>query len=152
MTLGITNLVYAPQLPGWQDGQVPASITSAPDYARIMTQFLDAVGIGTIDLVGHSFGGWVALHMAVECPARISKLVLIDAMGMSVPDVPATNSAAMDEEAFLHAAFAQSGVVVVRGDFGGVVEDVRKGQSSKSNGRTEGSWPRWSAVTTPTRN
>ena len=45
MTLGITNLVYAPQLPGWQDGQVPASITSAPDYARIMTQFLDAVGM-----------------------------------------------------------------------------------------------------------
>ena len=138
MTLGITNLVYAPQLPGWQDGQVPASITSARDYARVMTQFLDAVGISTVDLVGHSFGGWVALHMAVECPARISRLVLIDAMGVSVPDVPAANLEAMDEEAFLHAAFAQSGVVVVRGDFGGVVEDVRKGQEFEKQWKNRG--------------
>ena len=138
MTLGLTNLVYAPQLPGWQDGQVPASITSARDYARVMTQFLDAVGISTVDLVGHSFGGWIALHMAVECPARISRLVLIDAMGVSVPEVPAANLEAMDEEAFLHAAFAQSGIVVVRGDFGGVVEDVRKGQEFEKQWKNRG--------------
>jgi pimeloyl-ACP methyl ester carboxylesterase len=138
MTLGLTNLVYAPQLPGWQDGQVPASMTSARDYARVMTQFLDAIGISTVDLVGHSFGGWIALHMAVECPARISRLVLIDAMGVSVPESPAANLEVMDEEAFLLAAFAQSGVVVVRGDFGGVVEDVRKGQEFEKQWKNRG--------------
>ena len=138
MTLGLTNLVYAPQLPGWQNGQVPETIASARDYARVMTQFLDAIGINTVDLVGHSFGGWTALHMAVECPARISRLVLIDAMGVSVPESPAANLEVMDEEAFLRAAFAQPGVVVVRGDFGGVVEDVRKGQEFEKQWKNRG--------------
>jgi len=128
MALGITNLVYAPQLPGWQDGQIPASLTSVQDYAQVMIHFLDAVGVNTVNLVGHSFGGWVALHMAVEYPARISKLVLADPLGVYDSKAPPANLAAMDEEAFLHAAFARSGVVVVRGDFGGVTEDVRKGQ------------------------
>src|SRR5713226_9331942 len=114
LALGITNLVYAPQLPGWPDGQIPPSVTSVSDYARIMMQFLDAVEVNTVDLVGHSFGGWIALHMTVEYPARISRLVLVDAMGVHTPEAPAANLEAMDEEAFLRAAFARSGVVVVR--------------------------------------
>ncbi len=128
ITFGITNLVYAPQLPGWQDGQIPPGVTSVRDYARVMMQFLDAIGVGTVDLVGHSFGGWVALAMTVEQPVRVSRLVLVDTMGLHAPEAPAATLEAMGEEAFLRAAFAQSGVVVVRGDFGGVVEDIRKGQ------------------------
>ena len=67
--LGITNFVYAPQLPGWSDGQVPTSLTSVRDYAQLMVQFLDSVGLQQIDLVGHSFGGWIALYMAEEHPS-----------------------------------------------------------------------------------
>ncbi|MBI3798484.1 MAG: alpha/beta hydrolase [Deltaproteobacteria bacterium] len=128
MAMGITNLVYAPQLPGWPDGQIPASVTSVRDYAHLMRQFLDAIEVNTVDLVGHSFGGWVALSLSVEYPQRIAKLVLIDAMVLDVPVVPAANLEAMPEEAFLRAAFAQTGEVVIRGDFGGVREDVRQGQ------------------------
>jgi pimeloyl-ACP methyl ester carboxylesterase len=127
MALGITNMVYAPQLPGWPEGQIPANLTSVRDYAQAMLHFLDAVAINTVDLVGHSFGGWLALQMAVAYPERISKLVLADPMGVYSAEAPAANLATMDEEAFLHAAFARSGVVVVRGDFGGVTEDIRKG-------------------------
>jgi pimeloyl-ACP methyl ester carboxylesterase len=66
--------------------------------------------------------------MTVEYPQRVAKLILIDAMGLEVPAAPATNLEAMPEEAFLKAAFAQTGEVVIRGDFGGVREDVRQGQ------------------------
>jgi pimeloyl-ACP methyl ester carboxylesterase len=128
LALGITNLVYAPQLPGWPDGQIPASLTSVGDYAQLMTQFLDQVGVSQVDLVGHSFGGWIALYMAVERPERVSRLVLVDAMGLDVPDAQMANLERMNEEAFLQAAFAQTGEVVIRGDFAGVREDVRKGQ------------------------
>ena len=128
LAMGITNLAYAPQLPGWSDGQIPSSVTSVSDYTRAILQFLDAVEVNTVDLVGHSFGGWIALSMAVEQPQRVAKLILIDAMGLDVPAAPAANLEAMQEEAFLRAAFAQTGEVVIRGDFGGVVEDVRQGQ------------------------
>ena len=33
-------------------------------------------------LVGHAFGGWVALEMAVRTEARLSRLVLIDSLGL----------------------------------------------------------------------
>jgi len=128
MAMGITNLVYAPQLPGWPDGQLPSGVTAVSDYAHLMRQFLDAIGVNTVDLVGHSFGGWVALRMAVEYPQCVTKLVLIDPMGLDVPAAPAADLEAMSEEAFLKAAFAQTGGVVIRGDFGGVREDVRQGQ------------------------
>jgi pimeloyl-ACP methyl ester carboxylesterase len=91
-------------------------------------QFLDAVEVSVVDLVGHSFGGWIALYMAVEHPQRVTKLVLVDTMGLDVPAAPAANLESMDENVFLKAAFAQIGEVVIRGDFGGVVEDVRQGQ------------------------
>ena len=58
----------------------------------------------------------------------MSRLVLVDAMGLDVPDAPAANLGHVDEEAFLQAAFAQTGEVVIRGDFAGVREDVRRGQ------------------------
>jgi len=54
--------------------------------------------------------------------------VLVDAMGVYVPDTPALKLEQVDEEAFLQAAFAQTGEVVIRGDFAGVREDVRRGQ------------------------
>ncbi len=128
MALGVTNLVYAPQLPGWPDGQLPARLTSVRDYAQVMAQFLDFVKEDRVDLVGHSFGGWIALAMAEDYPERVSHLVLVDAMGLDVPDAPAADLGRMDEEAFLQAAFAQTGEVVIRGDFAGVRENVRKGQ------------------------
>lgn len=128
LALGITNLVYAPQLPGWQEGQLPPGIRSVRDYADTMLKFLDALEVETVDLVGHSFGGWVALYMATEHPQRVSKLVLVDAMGLDVPAAPAANLDCLDEEAFLTAAFAKTGVVLVAGDFGGALEDMRTSQ------------------------
>lgn len=86
------------------------------------------MGVSQVDLVGHSFGGWVALYIAVEHPERVSRFVLVDAMGLDVPDAPMANLERMNEETFLQAAFAQTGEVVIRGDFAGVREDVRKGQ------------------------
>lgn len=127
MALGITNFVYAPQLPGWSDGQIPPSLLSVADYARLFVQFLDALGLRQVDLVGHSFGGWIALHLAVAQPERVSRLVVVDPMGLDIPSAPALNLDHIDEDAFLRAAFAQTGEVVIRGDFAGVREDVRRG-------------------------
>ena len=39
-------------------------------------------------LVGHSFGGWIALWIAIEAPERISNLILIGTgTGKLTPDL-----------------------------------------------------------------
>jgi 2-hydroxy-6-oxo-6-(2'-aminophenyl)hexa-2,4-dienoate hydrolase len=44
--------------------------------------FLDALGIGPLDVVGHSAGGAVALWLALSDPARVRTLVLADSAGL----------------------------------------------------------------------
>lgn len=101
-----------------------------------MVALFDELDLKAADLVGHSFGGWVALHLATEQPSRISRLVLVDAMGLSWPEVSAANLHAMDQESFQRAAFAQAGTVLVRADVGGTVEDVRKSQELEKQWRS----------------
>lgn len=125
IALALTNTVYAPQLPGWADGRIPAKVSSTSDYAGIMSGVLDVLGVTETDLAGHSFGGWIALLIAAENPARVGKLVLLDPLGAETPGTPAVNLETLDQGAFLKAAFAQTGVVAVRRDFGAELEDVR---------------------------
>ncbi|HLE97685.1 MAG TPA: alpha/beta fold hydrolase [Candidatus Thermoplasmatota archaeon] len=44
--------------------------------------FLDATRVPRATLVGHSFGGGVALRFALDNPDRVHKLVLVDSMGL----------------------------------------------------------------------
>ncbi len=48
--------------------------------ARVMTRFMDRLGIGQAGLVGCSYGGAVAATIALDSPERVEKLVLVDAV------------------------------------------------------------------------
>ncbi len=79
--LARNNLVYAIDLPGYDGSYEP------PDYspaytASFVNSFLDAVGVERAVVVGNSFGGLVALHLALSEPARVSALVLSDSAGL----------------------------------------------------------------------
>jgi pimeloyl-ACP methyl ester carboxylesterase len=68
--LARNNLVYAIDLPGYDGSYEP------PDYspaytASFVSSFLDAVGVERAVIVGNSFGGLVALHLALSHPARL---------------------------------------------------------------------------------
>lgn len=43
-----------------------------------LIETLDAEGVGSALLVGHSFGGLLALHLAAAAPARVRGVVLLD--------------------------------------------------------------------------
>jgi 2-hydroxy-6-oxonona-2,4-dienedioate hydrolase len=47
------------------------------NLARIMRDFMDALNIERADVVGNSFGGQVALKMAIDYPDRIGHIVMI---------------------------------------------------------------------------
>jgi pimeloyl-ACP methyl ester carboxylesterase len=74
-------LVYAVDLPGYDGSYEP------PDYspaytASFVKAFLDSVGVERAGVVGNSFGGLAALHLALSEPARVSALVLSDSAGL----------------------------------------------------------------------
>ncbi|MBV9240990.1 MAG: alpha/beta hydrolase [Acidobacteria bacterium] len=48
--------------------------------ARMITRFMDRLGIGQATLVGCSYGGAIAATIALDSPERIDKLVLVDAV------------------------------------------------------------------------
>ena len=53
------------------------SITS---QARIVSRFMNRLGIGRATVVGNSYGGAVAATLALDYPERVEKLVLADAV------------------------------------------------------------------------
>jgi pimeloyl-ACP methyl ester carboxylesterase len=77
--------VYAPALPGFGGTpELPRRQFSFAGYAEWVDGFLEAVGVGEpVFLVGHSFGGGVAIKLAHDYPARVRYLVLVNSVGGS---------------------------------------------------------------------
>lgn len=53
---------------------------SIQSQARIVTRFMDRLGIGRAVVVGSSYGGAVASTITLDSPERVEKLVLVDAV------------------------------------------------------------------------
>lgn len=48
------------------------------EYADQVESWLDAEGIGEVDVVGHSLGGKVAMELALATPHRVKRLIVLD--------------------------------------------------------------------------
>jgi pimeloyl-ACP methyl ester carboxylesterase len=70
-------------LPGF--GPDGARETGAQCPAEAVLEVLDARGIQHTHLVGHSFGGAVAVDLALSHPERVRSLVLVDALLLGRP-------------------------------------------------------------------
>jgi pimeloyl-ACP methyl ester carboxylesterase len=71
--------VYALDLKGFGKSPKPADNRySVYDQALLVDQFLQEHQLDKVILIGHSYGGGVALSLALLDPSRIQKLVLID--------------------------------------------------------------------------
>jgi pimeloyl-ACP methyl ester carboxylesterase len=74
--------VYAPAMPGFGGTPNLPGSPSFDGYADWVAQFLDAVGVDEpAFVVGHSFGGGVAIKLAHDHPERVRYLVLINSVG-----------------------------------------------------------------------
>ena len=75
--------VYALDLPGHGQTDKPSSFSyHAPDFARFIREFMTALNIKRASLMGHSFGGAVLLHFALQFPDVVDRLILVDSAGL----------------------------------------------------------------------
>ncbi|RYB90048.1 alpha/beta fold hydrolase [Nocardioides oleivorans] len=85
-SLARTHTVIAPDLLGHGESDKPRADYSVGGYANGMRDLLTVLGIDTVTVVGHSFGGGVAMQFAYQFPERTERLVLVSSGGLG-PDV-----------------------------------------------------------------
>ena len=76
--------VVAFDLPGFGASEMPADEISISGYARFVDALHDAMGIDSAAVVGNSMGGFIGAELAIRFPARVERLVLVSAAGLTV--------------------------------------------------------------------
>jgi len=68
-------------MPGFGKSDLPQNVWGIQDYSNFMIDFVKKVGINDFYLLGHSFGGSVAIKMATQLHQEIKKMILVDSAG-----------------------------------------------------------------------
>lgn len=109
--------VYAPEHPGTTPGD-PQGIDPIDDMWDLVLYYdelFDALGLDSPSLVGHSFGGMVAAEVAATLSHRVSRLVLISALGLWRDDAPIPNAMVMTPDELVPLIVADQQGPVARG-------------------------------------
>ena len=77
--------VLTPDLPGFGFSEAPPQAWGAAEYANIVAGLLVASGFGSVNVVGHSFGGLVATALATSKPELVKRLVLVASPVVRLP-------------------------------------------------------------------
>ncbi|MDH5675580.1 MAG: alpha/beta fold hydrolase [Myxococcales bacterium] len=80
--LATDRRVLTPDLPG-SGLSTRADVSYTLEWqAHIMARWLEAMGLTSVDVVGHSFGGGVAQMLLLECPERLRRIALVASGGL----------------------------------------------------------------------
>lgn len=96
--------IFAPDLPGFGDSDPPPPRAGVAEHAAAISDFLDAMRLRQIDVLGHRFGALVAAELAATRPAQVRRLVLVsppvaaDSMELQPPTAPAADGSHLLEE------------------------------------------------------
>ena len=84
------HTVYAPDHPGTGETVRESiyGVESLWDLVLIYDELVDSLGLSSVPLVGSSFGGMIACELAAHRRERVSKLVLLDPIGLWRDDKP----------------------------------------------------------------
>ena len=78
--------VIAPDMAGFGFSErKPDAVYSMDNWVAQVIGLLDALGIQRVHLVGNSFGGALALALAIAHPQRVGRLVLMGSVGVPFP-------------------------------------------------------------------
>jgi 2-hydroxymuconate-semialdehyde hydrolase len=87
--LAKSRRVLAPDMVGFGFTDRPAGQAYSMDvWVQQALDLLDALGVPQVDLVGNSFGGALALALAIRAPQRVRRLVLMGSVGVPFAITP----------------------------------------------------------------
>jgi pimeloyl-ACP methyl ester carboxylesterase len=80
--LAVDRRVLMPDLPGHGHSERSNASYELGWHAHMIGRWVESIGLENVDIVGHSFGGGVALVMLLECPTSVRRLVLVASGGL----------------------------------------------------------------------
>jgi pimeloyl-ACP methyl ester carboxylesterase len=78
--------LIAPTHPGFGNSPLPEWFDTIDDLAYLYLDLLEQLDLRDVVLIGMSMGGWTAAEVAIKCTHRLSKLILVDAVGCKFKD------------------------------------------------------------------
>lgn len=87
--------VYAPAHPGFESSTGLEHLDDLLDLVVYYNDFLDALHLDAVHVVGHSMGGMIAAELAALSPHRVRRLVLVNAVGLWLEQQPVADFFAM---------------------------------------------------------
>jgi pimeloyl-ACP methyl ester carboxylesterase len=103
--------LIAPDHPSFGNSDEFPATQTVSDLALHYVGVMDRLGVERADVVGVSFGGWVAAELAAHAPARVDRLVLMAPVGLHVPGNPAANLFGMSLVEIVRALFHDQAIV-----------------------------------------
>ena len=77
--------VYSLDLHGWGWSDLPSDGYTFEAWAETLAQFVTTLGIGPVDVIGQSLGGWNSMFFAHQHPELVRRLVLVVNAGLNPP-------------------------------------------------------------------
>jgi len=84
--LGLGGYIF--DLPGFGKSPIPDHAWGIADYAHSLHQQILTLGIDRVLLIGHSFGGRIAIKYASLYPESLAAVVLLAPAGLTSPELP----------------------------------------------------------------
>jgi len=77
--------VIVPDLPGFGKSISPPKSWGVGDYSEFILNFINKIGLEKVNLMGHSFGGRIAIKFSVLYPEKVKRLILCASAGIKHP-------------------------------------------------------------------
>jgi pimeloyl-ACP methyl ester carboxylesterase len=81
--------VLLPELIGFGRSRRSSPLPGMAATSELLDRWMAKMELGTVQVIGHSMGGQIAIHLAARYPYRVDRLVLADAAGIPRPLNPA---------------------------------------------------------------
>ena len=74
--------VIVPDFPGFGKSKTPPEAWGLKEYSGFILKFTEQIGLKKFSLLGHSFGGRIAVKFTVSHPNKVQSLILCDSAGI----------------------------------------------------------------------